>query len=149
MCTRATPFGLFAGCALGAVGDTTALTVDGPEGTTRHSRPDTEVLAALVERLLADPATRPTMVVEPNSSRYHAAGAMRIIESRLRDGRRSHHLVVIDDDAPLRCALNVATGGCVVDKVAEAVQAETGVELDEGREYVEALVDAQVRRPGG
>src|ERR1700746_1862358 len=36
MCTRATPFGFFAGCALGAVGDTTALVVDGPEGTTRH-----------------------------------------------------------------------------------------------------------------
>src|SRR5688572_19871881 len=69
MCTRATPFGLFAGCALGTVADTTALTVDGPEGTTRHSRPDTEVLAALVERLLKDPATRPAMAVEPNSSR--------------------------------------------------------------------------------
>jgi len=147
MCTRATPFGLFAGCSLGEVGDATALAVDGLEGTVRHSRPDTEVLALLVERLLADPAARPTMVVEPNSSRYHAAGAMRIIESRLREGRRSHHLVVIDDDAPLRCALNAARGGCVVDKVVEAVEAETGVELDEAREYVDALVDAQVLTP--
>jgi len=147
MCTRATPFGLFAGCSLGSVGDTTALTVDGPEGTTRHSRPDTEVLAALVERLLADPSTRPAMAVEPNSSRYQAAGAMRLIESRLGEGRRTHHLVMITDDVPLRCALDAAAGGRSVEKVARAVQAELDVEADEAREYVDALVDAHVLTP--
>jgi thiopeptide-type bacteriocin biosynthesis protein len=147
MCTRATPFGLFAGCSLGEVGEATALVVDGPEGTARHSRPDTEVLASLVERLLADPSTRQAMVVEPNSSRYHAAGAMRLIESRFRDGRRSHHLVVVEDDEPLRCAIDAATGGCVVERVVEAVQAKTGVEHDEAREYVDALVDARVLTP--
>ncbi|MGO4445501.1 lantibiotic dehydratase [Mycobacterium sp. 2YAF39] len=147
MCTRATPFGLFAGCALGAVGDSTALMVDGPDGTTRHSRPDTEVLAGLVERLLKDPSVRPAMEVEPNSSRYHAGGAMRLIESRLGNGRRTHHLVVIEDDEPLRCALDTAVGGCSVEKVAQAVQAVAGVEQDEARDYVDALVDAHVLTP--
>ena len=144
MCTRATPFGLFAGCSLGEVGDATALVVDGPEGTARHSRPDTEVLATLVDRLLADPSTRPAMAVEPNSSRYHAAGAMRIIESRVREGRRTHHLVVIEDDAPLRCALAAASGGCVVEQVVDAVKSHAGVERDEARDYVDALIDANV-----
>lgn len=147
MCTRATPFGLFAGCSLGSIGDTTALRVDGPEGTTRHSRPDTEVLASLVDRLLAEPATRSAMVVEPNSSRYRAAGAMRIIESRLRQGRRTHHLVVIEDDEPLRVALDTAAGGCLVSKIAAAVQAHAGVDHDEAREYVDALVEAKVLTP--
>ena len=144
MCTRATPFGLFAGCSLGEVGDATALVVDGPEGTARHSRPDTEVLATMVDRLLADASTRPAMVVEPNSSRYHAAGAMRIIESRVREGRRSHHLVVIEDDAPLRCALGAAAGGCAVEQVVDAVKSHAGVEHDEARNYVDALIDAKV-----
>jgi len=144
MCTRATPFGLFAGCSLGEVGDATALVVDGPEGTARHSRPDTEVLATMVDRLLADASTRPAMVVEPNSSRYHAAGAMRIIESRVREGRRSHHLVVVEDDAPLRCALDAAAGGCAVAQVVDAVKSHAGVEHDEARNYVDALIDAKV-----
>jgi len=144
MCTRATPFGLFAGCATGVVGEETALVVDGPEGTARHSRPDTEVLASLVERLLADPSTRQAMVVEPNSSRYHAAGGMRLIESRLKDGRRSHHLVVVEDDSPLRCALDAAAGGCAVGRVVDAVQAHAGVGADEARDYVDALVEAHV-----
>ena len=144
MCTRATPFGLFAGCSLGEVGDATALVVDGPEGTARHSRPDTEVLATMVDRLLADASTRPAMVVEPNSSRYHAAGAMRIIESRVREGRRTHHLVVVEDDAPLRCALDAAAGGCAVAQVVDAVKSHAGVEHDEARNYVDALIDAKV-----
>lgn len=147
MCTRATPFGLFAGCALGSLGEETALLVDGPDGTTRHSRPDTEVLASLVERLLADPSTRSEMVVEPNSSRYHVAGAMRLIESRVREGRRSHHLVVIEDDSPLRVALDVASGGCVVAKIVDAVAAHADVEADEAGEYVDALIDAKVLTP--
>ena len=147
MCTRATPFGLFAGCSLGSVGEDTALVVDDPEGTARHSRPDTEVLASLVERLLADPSTRPAMVVEPNSSRYHAAGAIRLVESRFRDGRRTHHLVVVEDDEPLRCAIDAATGGCAVEAVIEAVQARTGAEFDDARDYVDALLDAKVLTP--
>lgn len=148
MCTRSTPFGLFAGCALGAVADDTVLTVDGPDGIARHSRPDTEVLASLVERLLADPGTRPSMAVDPNSSSYRAGGAIRLIESRVRDGRRrTHHLVVVEDDGPLRCALQAADGGAVVARVAEAVAAHAGVDLDEARGYVDALVDAQVLTP--
>ncbi len=144
MCSRATPFGLFAGCATGVVAGETTLVVDGPAGTLRHSRPDTEVLATLVEKLLTDPATRSGMLVEPNSSRYRAAGAWRIINSRLRDGLRSHHLVVVEDDAPLRSALAAAAGGATVEQVVDAVAADTGFTRDEVRSYIDALVDAQV-----
>jgi thiopeptide-type bacteriocin biosynthesis protein len=144
MCSRPTPFGLFASCSTGVVADTTALRVDGPDGTVRHSRPDTEVLATLVEKLLAEPQTRARMLVEPNSSRYRAAGAWRIVDSRTRDGYRSHHLVVVEDDAPLRSALKAASGGATVEQVVEAVEADTGAGHDEVRDYVDDLVDAQV-----
>ena len=144
MCSRATPFGLFASCATGVVADRTELTVDGPDGTVRHSRPDTEVLAALVERLLADPDSRPRMLVEPNSSRYRAGGAWRIIDSRMRDGYRGHNLVVVEDDEPLRTALQAASRGATVEQVVAAVAAETGFSRDEVSGYVDALVDAQV-----
>ncbi|CAM3663076.1 lantibiotic dehydratase [Smaragdicoccus niigatensis] len=147
MCTRSTPFGLFAGCSLGVTGDETALAVDGPEGTNRHSRPDTEVLTLLVERLIADASTRPLMEVEPNSSRYHTAGGLRLIESRLRDGRRTHHLVVVEEDTALQCALEAAADGCLVEKVVDAVMRHAEVDVDEARDYVDALIDAKVLTP--
>ena len=147
MCTRSTPFGLFAGCALGTVGEATALTVDGSHGITRHTRPDTEVLTTLVERLLADPATQQAMTVEPNSSRYHAAGAMRLIESRVRDGGRAHHLVVIEDDEALRCALEAAAGGARVAAVVDVVAVHAGAPPAQARDYVAALIDAKVLTP--
>lgn len=144
ICTRATPFGLFASCATGVVADRTALVVDGPAGTVRHSRPDTEVLATLVERLLADHASRPRMIVEPNTSRYRTADAWRLIDSRVRDGHRSHHLVVVEDDMPLQSALRAASGGATVEQVVDAVMTDTGFGEDDVRGYVDALVDAQL-----
>ena len=91
--------------------------------------PDTEVLARSAERLLADPATR-SVLVEPNSSRYRAADAWRIISSRAR-WIRSHHLVVVEDDAPLRSALAAAAGGATVEQIVDTVAADTGFTRDE------------------
>jgi class I lanthipeptide synthase len=45
MWTPRNPVRAVAGCVFGVVGEATALVVDGPEGTARHSRPVTEVLA--------------------------------------------------------------------------------------------------------
>lgn len=147
MCSRATPFGLFAGCSVGAIGQKTVLAVDGPDGTARRSRPDTEVLTLLVQRLLADSSTRPKMLVQPNSSLYGAAGAMRLVESRVGQAGRTHHLVMIGDDPPLRCALDAARYGCTVDRVAELVCATTGASRQDAYAYAESLVDAQVLTP--
>ena len=55
--------------------------------------------------------------------------------------------MVIEDDAPLRCAWMRPPAGRLVEKVAAAVEAATGVELDEARAYVDALVEAQVLTP--
>ena len=74
-------------------------------------------------------------------------GAMRLIESRLREGRRTHHLVVVADDAPLQCALEAAAGGRSVEKVVDAVVAQAASRRDEAREYVDALVEAKVLTP--
>jgi lantibiotic biosynthesis protein len=63
----------------------------------------------------------------------------------VQDGRRrTHHLVVVEDDAPLRCAVDAAAGGAAVATVVQAVAAFTGAGQNEAREYVDALVDAQV-----
>ncbi len=147
MCTRATPFGLFAATAVGRIDDVTTLTIDGPESITRRSRPDTEVLTGLVQRLLADPATRPAMRVEPNSSRYRAAGTLRLIDRRFTNGARTHHLIAVEDDPPLQHALQAAGSGATIEHVISAVAAHTGAARDEAREYVDALVDTQVLTP--
>src|SRR6185436_16917934 len=98
MCGRPTPFGLFAGCALGKIGDASAeteLELEGRGAARRHTRLDMGLLAGLVDALVRDPEVRQSLVFRPNSSLYHAAGRIRYVEAVLRDGTRRHRLVAL------------------------------------------------------
>ena len=60
MAARATPFGLFSGCSVGAVepapGSATRIAVGPRAGYERHTRLDMDYLFALCEDLARDPA---------------------------------------------------------------------------------------------
>src|SRR5262245_54559703 len=58
MVGRATPFGMFAGCAMGHIADGTQLKVHGER---RHTRLDMDYVVALTETLSRDPQLRPDL----------------------------------------------------------------------------------------
>ncbi len=147
MASRATPFGLFAGCQTGSFGSATSLRVGDLDHGWRHSRPDTEVLAAAAERLAAEPATRSALTFVPNSSAYRLGGRLRLIASRVRDGERSHHLLALDEDEALRSALAAAADGATVGQLAARLAQGAEVGVEEATEYVGELIDAQVLMP--
>jgi hypothetical protein len=86
MAARPTPFGLFAGCGVGAIGDTTALTVSARDGCRRHTRLDMDYLVQLADVLAREPALAPSVIYTPNSSLSRVAGRWRYVETRLRQG---------------------------------------------------------------
>lgn len=75
-----------------------------------------------------------------------ADAPIRLIQSRLKDGRRAHRLVV-EDDAPLRCALDTATGGAELAEIVHAVAAKADADRDDARDYVSALIETKVLTP--
>ncbi len=105
MTGRATPFGLFAGCSVGTIGETTLLAISGREECRRHTRLDMEYVLALAEALARHPALRPQLTFRPNSTMYRAAGQVRYAESRFVDGQRSHHLVAVEETDYLAATL--------------------------------------------
>ena len=58
MASRATPFGLFAGCSVGTIGAESRLTVAARQTYRRHTRLDMDYLYALVDALEQDAALR-------------------------------------------------------------------------------------------
>ncbi len=145
--TRSTPFGLFAGAAVGTVGERTELTIGPPSDNLRHTRLDMDYLCRLARDLERDPALVPELTYRPNSSLYRAADRLRYAEGRLKGEVRSYHLVAVRDDEFVSAGLEAAAGGATLAAIARAVAAadqEGEISVEEALEFVIELVDAQV-----
>lgn len=141
--TRATPFGLFAGCTLGRLGSETCLQLREAGAYRRHTRLDNDYLFALVSALEADPAQRPSLRWRPSSSLYRAGGRWRYAEARVDGTLRSYHLVAVDDHPAIDQVLTAASGGATRDELA-APLVDDDVDLEEARAFIDELIDAQL-----
>ncbi len=141
--SRPTPFGLFAGCSLGEIGERSCLQLDERRHYRRHTRLDMDYLSALVRALEADPSIRPRLSFRPNSSLYRAGGRLRYAESRLDGTLRSYHLVAIDDSVELEATRARARAGATPDELAATLVGDE-ISVDEAKEFIDELIDAQV-----
>jgi lantibiotic biosynthesis protein len=141
--SRPTPFGLFAGCSLGEIGERSCLELEQRSHYRRHTRLDMDYLTALVRALEADPSIRRRLSFRPNSSLYRAGGRVRYAESRLDGTLRSYHLVAVDDSVELEATLACASAGATPDELAATLVGDE-ISVDEAKEFIEELIDAQV-----
>lgn len=146
MAGRATPFGLFAGCSVGSVGERTRLELAARVHNQRRTRLDMDYLHGLVDALVGQAEVRRTLRYRPNSSLYRLAGRVRYVESRLKDRERSHHLVAVEDSEELDATLTRAQGGATPAELADALTCPE-ISPSEAASYVEELIDSQVLVP--
>src|SRR5262245_56757053 len=143
MAGRATPFGLFAGCSVGTVGDRTRLTVDGP--CARHTRLDMDYVVALAEALSRDALLRPALRFTPNSSLVRIGDRARYLEVRRQDKGWSHHRAALEVPAYLEAVLSRAAGGATPAELTRALlDHDPEATAAEAEEFVSALIDQQV-----
>jgi thiopeptide-type bacteriocin biosynthesis protein len=141
--SRPTPFGVFAGCSLGGIGERSCLELEGRRRYRRHTRLDMDYLTALVRALEIDVRIRRRLSFRPNSSLYRAGGRVRYAESRLDGTLRSYHLVAVDDSAELEAMLARASAGATPDELAAALVGDE-ISVDEANEFIDELIDAQL-----
>lgn len=90
MAARATPFGLFAGCAVGTVGTATQLTLPPRADHRRHTRLDMHYLCGLIDAIERDPLVRAQLRFQPSSSLYRLGDHWHWTELTPDDPRHSH-----------------------------------------------------------
>jgi thiopeptide-type bacteriocin biosynthesis protein len=147
MSARCTPFGLFSGCSVGALGKDTRLTLAPRAEYRRHTRLDTHYLSKLCEELERDPAIRASARWTPSSGLFPSAGQLRYAEARIdpvtRD--RSFHLVSVELTDYLASTMERARRGATAMELAQAlVDADAEVTLEEAAGYIDLLIDSQI-----
>jgi lantibiotic biosynthesis protein len=144
MASRPTPFGLFAGHALGRIGEATCLEVGPVTGHRRHTRLDGDYLQQLCDVLITDPAIKAELTYRPNSSLYQAGGSLRL-HARQEGKQRTYTLVAIGVTDYLMATLERAAHGAPAESLAEAlVASDAEVTLEEAREFIDELIASQV-----
>lgn len=146
MTFRSTPFGLFAGCSVGRVGEALRLRLSPAREYRRHTRLDMDYLCAVADSLVASPESRSQLRYRPNSSLYTLGGRLRYAESRTRERLPSHRLVAVRTTDYLRATLDRAAQGASFEDLARALVGGA-IDLDAARRYVGELVASQILVP--
>src|SRR5690606_4855931 len=111
MSGRPTPFGLFAGVSVGAVGASTKLQLAGRERGRRSTRLDMDYLAQLVGALSAANLRGEGVTVAVNPSAYEVSGRLRYVCTRHEGRMRTYDLVAAELSPELAQVLRQAEGG--------------------------------------
>jgi thiopeptide-type bacteriocin biosynthesis protein len=141
MSSRATPFGLFAGCSVGTLGETTNLQLPPLADYGRRTDAGVELLLHVSEAL--DEETRQRAPLSPTSTRYELAGQLRYVEERGLD----HPLRAARTGRELRTALSLAAQRLPAKDLAAALARELGAPIEAAERYVGQLVSNQILVP--
>lgn len=149
MCTRPTPFGLFAACSLGRLGPTSQLDLDvAPERLIRRTRLDGDYLFRLCEAVAADQAIRAELPHVPNSSLYSGGARLRYAEAQTRKQARHYELVAVEPTPYLEATLERARAGALPGQLAEPLaDSDPDIQPEEAEAFVAELIDTQILVP--
>jgi thiopeptide-type bacteriocin biosynthesis protein len=145
MAGRATPFGLFAGCSVGALGEESRLVLADRGRYRRHTRLDMDYLVLLTDALASQPELQRALTFGVNSCLYRAQGRFCYCEVRRNGKGWTHHQVALEAADYLEATLTRAGAGATTPGLAAALLEDDPEALrEEAEEYLASLIDNQV-----
>ncbi|GAA4414998.1 lantibiotic dehydratase [Nibrella viscosa] len=143
MCSRPTPYGLFAGCSVGTLGGQTNLRAGTTQTMRTHTRIDMYYLLAIRSWLLNQPAIRLQLRLFPNSSIYSVGAALRYVEQQVEPDGGHYFISVVEANQYLTTTLDAARAGATIHDLATLLM-DMGAYADEAEEFVEQLIESQL-----
>jgi thiopeptide-type bacteriocin biosynthesis protein len=143
MSSRCTPYGLFAGCAVGRFDEHTRVALAGPANFRKHSRLDMNYVAELAALVADIPGIRRHLLYYPNTSLYKIADRYRYAEFSVKNKYRNYHLAEVTVTDYLEKIIEAASSGASLASLAKLIVNED-VSETEASEFVAELVQSQV-----
>ena len=141
MCTRCTPFGLFAGITTGSFGEVTEIEMAAYNKL--NVRLDMNYVCALAKDLSRLEAIKERLRFFPNTSLYPMGDKVRYVEYDFVNTRRSHHISAVDDSMYLQTVLTASKTGKRMEELASLL-VDDEVSFGEAYAFVDEMVESQL-----
>lgn len=143
MSTRCTPFGLFAACGAGKLGNKTVLNIHEESSFYRRTRFDMQFLANLVSKISANSTIQNQLLFYPNTTLYQLSDFYRYVEYTLFQNKRKYSLEALKRTDYLDLVLQKAMNGVSKDRLTSALVSEE-ITKNEASSFIDELIANQV-----
>lgn len=143
MSTRCTPYGLFAGCATGAIGISTAISLEDAAAHRKYCRLDMNYVAELAEKIALIPAVQEQLHYFPNNSVYKTGDMYRYAAFTVKNKFRLYDLTAVNYSTYLEEILQKAATGATIQELCTHMTSEE-ITAGEAREFILELIDNQL-----
>jgi hypothetical protein len=141
--SRCTPFGLFAGCSLGAFSDTTTITLLDHRKHTRTTRFDMHFLVAFIQMLLKEKTIKEELSWFPNTSLYLVGNQYRYIEYSYEDSVRQQSIEAVTKSNYLVTVLERAQKGATIPALIKSI-ISSEISENEAMTFIHLLIENQL-----
>ncbi|MEZ7884852.1 MAG: lantibiotic dehydratase family protein [Bacteroidales bacterium] len=142
-CTRSTPFGLFAGCSSGTIGETTEVILDDIWQYRRCTRLDMNYLCSLIQHFEQQSEIKNQLLFFPNDSIYLLGDKIRYVEYYYNKTHRIHRISEVEKSDYLSKILNSAKEGKTVNELSRLI-IDDEITIEEATEFVYELIENQL-----
>lgn len=143
MCTRCTPYGLFAGCATGQFDQATRIVLSAMEAHKKHCRLDMNYVAELAAMITRIPAIQQQLTYFPNNSLYWMANTYRYAAFTIKNKFRHYDLTSVNCTEYLEKIIQTATPGATIHTLYKCI-ADDEITEEEAQEFIQELIDSQI-----
>ncbi len=143
MCTRCTPFGLFAGCGIGEAGSNSQFELSHLEQSKSCTRLDMNYLCAFIQNIVQLNLIKVQLKFYPNTSLYSSGKDLRYTEYSLFKTHRKYSLSEVEQSEYLAKVLQKAGDGATIDDLANLLE-DDDITIEEAREYIDELIENQI-----
>ncbi|MEY4538455.1 MAG: hypothetical protein RLZZ306_212, partial [Bacteroidota bacterium] len=141
MCSRCTPFGLFAGCGVLEWGTESNIKLSSK--TQRKTRLDMHFAGALAQKLAEIPEIKYLLKFSLNSSVYRVGEEIRYVEYSYVDGQRKHQITAIIWSEYIQLVLDLCKFGKTIQEIIPSL-IDDEISEEEARSFVEELINSQL-----